>query len=213
MPSRKEPTHVYHFTHVDHLETIIEHGLLSDTTAQGRGLLSVEVGDLGIKDRRRQRPVPIPPQGAVADYVPFYFAPRSPMMYSIAQGNVSTYQGGTSRLIYVVTSLERLHELGKRPVLTDRNAALRYAAYREFDPDDMLDDGFVDWEVMQAQYWTEYDDGRERRMAECLVRDQVAWDAVVKIGAWSEPVALEAREVIEAAQSTVPVVVRPRWYF
>ena len=35
--------------------------------------------------------VPIGPGGAVSDYVLFYFAPRSPMMYAIHRGNVPTY--------------------------------------------------------------------------------------------------------------------------
>ena len=88
---RPTPTPVMHFTRVEHVVDMIEHGLLSDNEAQAEGLLQVEVGNTGIKDRRTRRVVTIPPGGTVADYVPFYYAPRSPMMFSIHCGNVPTY--------------------------------------------------------------------------------------------------------------------------
>jgi hypothetical protein len=213
LTSRATPTPVVHFTHVDHIVTLIEHGLLSDNSAQSAGVLSVEVGNAGIKDQRRRRAVPISPGGSVADYVPFYFAPRSPMMFAIAKGNVPTYDGGTARLVYLVSSLEQLIAAGTRPVLTDRNAALDYAAYREFELEDPLDDGFIDWEVMKAQYWLDHDDGRERRMAEALVYGGVPWSAILRIGAQNETVAEEVRAHLAAAGLTLQVKVVPRWYF
>jgi hypothetical protein len=204
---------VVHFTHVDHIATLIERGLLSDTSAQSAGVLSVEVGNVGIKDQRRGRPVPIGAGGSVADYVPFYFAPRSPMMYAIAKGNVPTYDGGTARLVYLVSSLEQLMSVGCSPVLTDRNAALDYAEYREFDPIDPLDDDFIDWDVMNAQYWGDHHDGRERRMAEALVYAHVPWEAITQIGVQNETVAREVRAALAAAGSTIRVNVVPSWYF
>lgn len=213
MTARKQPTHVTHFTHVDHLATVIEHGVLSDTAAHAERVLAVEVGDLGIKDRRRRRDVPVPPGGQVADYVPFYFATRSPMMFSISKGNVSSYQGGTARLIYLVTTLERLHESGHPIVLADRNAVYAYASFREFDPADLLDDDFIDWDIMRAKYWGDFPDGKERRMAEALVHDRVAWEAIIRIGAKSDVVADEVRRILALAGVSVPVDVRPQWYF
>lgn len=216
MTVRKQPTSVTHFTHVDHLATVIGHGLLSDTAAHAKGVLSVEVGNLGIKDQRRSREVPVAPGGAVGDYVPFYFAPRSPMMFAISKGNVPSYQGGTARLVYLVTTLERLHETGHSVVLTDRNAALSYSEYRAFDPSDRIDDDFIDWPLMGETYWNntpEEPQRMERRMAEALVHERVAWDVITKIGTQSEIVASEVRAALAAARSTVPVSVVPRWYF
>jgi hypothetical protein len=216
MIARKQPTPVAHFTHVDHLATVIEHGLLSDTAAHAVGVLTTEVGNLGIKDQRRQRAVPLPPGGVVADYAPFYFAPRSPMMFRIAKGGVDSYQGGTARLIYLVTTLERLHDLGLQPILTDRNAALRYAEYRAFDPTDLLDDDFIDWRLMGQKDWyntPEEPQRKERRMAEALVHERVTWDAITEIGTQSEIVATEVRAILAAARSSIPVIVRPHWYF
>lgn len=216
MTARRQPTPVVHFTHIDHLATVIEHGLLSDTSAQAAGVLTTEVGNVSIKDQRRQRPVPLPPGGVVADYVPFYFAPRSPMMFAISRGNVPSYQGGTTRLVYLLSTLERLHELGYHPVLTDRNAALHYADYRVFDPADPIDDEFIDWGLMTETYWNNTPDEpmrMERRMAEALVYEGVTWDAVTEIGTRSEIVATEVRAILASARSSTLVNVRPSWYY
>lgn len=216
MTARKRPTPVAHFTHVDHLVTVVRHGLLCDTAAHTAGVLTIEVGNLGIKNDRRQRAVPLPPGGTVGGYVPFYFAPRSPMMYSISRGNVPSYQDGTARLVYLLSTLERLHELGHRLVLTDRNAALAYAEYRVFDPADPIDDDFIDWGLMKERYWKNTLDEpqrRERRMAEALVHERVAWEAITEIGAHSEIVADEVGAILTDLGSSIPVNVRPEWYF
>jgi len=195
---------------------MVEQGLLSDTLARSAGVLTTEVGNLGIKDQRRQRTVPVPVGGVVADYIPFYFAPRSPMMYSISRGNVPSYQEGTATIIYLESTLERLHELGHNPVLTDRNAALHYAEYRTFDPVDLVDDDFIDWDLMAERYWsnTPNDPQRvERRMAEALAHERVSWDAILVVGSQNDIVAAKVRAILAAAGLSTPVRVRPEWYF
>ncbi len=88
MPS-PQPIWLYHFTRIEHLASIARDGLCCDMEAHQPGRLSVEVGHLDIKERRRRRPVPLAPGGVVADYAPFYFAPRSPMLYRINAGDVT----------------------------------------------------------------------------------------------------------------------------
>lgn len=211
---RPIPTPVVHFTRVEHVADIIARGLVSDNEAQAEGLLTVEIGNVGIKERRRRRTVPRPPHGTVADYVPFYFAPRSPMMYSIHCGNVPTYSHGCDRLVYLASTVERLISLGLDVLLTDRNAVLDFADFVDADAD--VPDDFIDWDLMKAQYWNntpDRPDRKERRMAECLVRPRVPWEAFESVVARSAPVAREVEAQTAAAASSPSVDVRPQWYF
>lgn len=214
MTARKRPTVITHFTHVRHLPTIFEHDLLSDTAARTNGLITAEVGELRIKEQRRHQPVPY--GGHVADYVPFYFAPRSPMMFSISRNNVPSYQGGTADLVYLVSTLEQLHESGRSLVITDRNAALNFAAFRAFDPQDSLDDGFIDWELMSAKYWGNTPDDQqrvERRAAEALAGDRVPLDSIIGLATQNDRVAEHVVELLKQHGSQLPVRVLPDWYF
>lgn len=76
---------LFHFTHVDNLPAVLEAGeLLADTELAQHGTLTCEAGHQSIKQRRRHKEVTCRPGGVVGDYVPFYFAARSPMMFTIA---------------------------------------------------------------------------------------------------------------------------------
>ncbi|TXK41478.1 DUF4433 domain-containing protein [Nonomuraea sp. C10] len=92
-----------HFTHVDNIEGITATGLVADNRQPAT---AVECAEPGIKERRRQQPVTIEPGGVVADYVPFYFAPRSPMLHRIHNDGVTGYCQGQRPLVYLVTRLE-----------------------------------------------------------------------------------------------------------
>ncbi len=210
---RPVPTRVVHFTHIGHLPGVVTHGLLSDTAAQARGLLTTEVGNRDIKERRRRRVVPVPPGGFVADYVPFYFAPRSPMMYAIDRGNVPEYAGGIDPLAYLVSTIERLQEAGCTLVTTDRNAVLGIATFRQGL--DGLDNG-VDWHLMEATWWNntvQEPDRMERRMAECLVHQVVPWEAFTQVRVRSDARRLEVEALLGPGIAPGPVLVAPDWYF
>jgi len=202
---------VLHFTHIDHCASVIANGLVCDTTARSSGLLSREAGNPNIKAGRRVRPVPIAPYGVVADYVPFYFAPRSPMMSAISHGKVPAFGTDATTLIYLVTDTKRLVDAGLTVLATDRNAKLKLAEFRPVADCETL----VDWALMRATMWANTDDDLERverRMAECLVHLHVPFDLITQIGTHSERHAQTVRDTLAAHGKSTPVHVRPRWY-
>ena len=104
---------------------------------------------------------------------PFYFAPRSPMMFKIWKGQVVGYSGGLDPIIYLVTSLQVLVAEVLTIVVTDGNAA---NAPTRFSANSADVDELVDWPLMRAAMWrnrADDPDRMRRRMAECLVRGRV----------------------------------------
>jgi hypothetical protein len=97
---------IVHFTHVRNLPGILAAGcLLADNRVDRRSALAVEAADLEIKSSRRAIRIGLAPFGCVADSVPFYFAPRSPMLYKLAKGGVPTYAEGQDPLVYLVSTV------------------------------------------------------------------------------------------------------------
>lgn len=211
--ARPLPTKVMHFTHMENLPSIVADGLVGDTAAQAPGVLKVEVGEPSIKEARRRRQVDIPPGGVVADYVPFYFAPYSPMMDAISHGKVAQYQDGCAPLVYLVTTVERLLELGLDVVVSDRNARLELAEFHGAVGDAW--DDVIDWSLMRSKYWgstLEEPDRKERRMAECLSRQTVPWDAFLEVVVSNAGWKSKAERAIADVGHGTPVSVRPGWY-
>ena len=96
-PPPRQPN-VYHITHVDNLPAIVDEGsLVCDREMIRRGGPAQAVGMSEIKRRRvEQLAVDCHPGTMVGDYVPFYFCPRSVMLYVIHMANHRelAYRGG-----------------------------------------------------------------------------------------------------------------------
>jgi ssDNA thymidine ADP-ribosyltransferase, DarT len=205
---------LFHFTHIDNLLSVVSSGLSCDSAVSAAGTDFVEVGNRDIKDRRRTRTVPISPGGVVADYVPFYFAARSPMLYAIHMGNVPTYSGGQDEVVYLVTSTTAVVEHRLPFVYTDRNAALTFARYSN----DIAElDSLVDWQLMEGQWFNNTNtepDRRERRMAELLVHEHVPWNAILGIAVRTAARAGQASAALASVGiDSLPVRTRADWYF
>jgi O-acetyl-ADP-ribose deacetylase (regulator of RNase III) len=103
------PRRIYHITHADNLSSILSNdGLLSDAEMIARGGPQVAVGMTRIKQRRLRLPVKCHPGDYVGEYVPFYFCPRSIMLYLLHMGNHPelSYRGGQGPILHLEADLE-----------------------------------------------------------------------------------------------------------
>jgi ssDNA thymidine ADP-ribosyltransferase DarT-like protein len=201
---------IYHFTDVANLEGILDAGALR---AHRRARCSVDIADATIKARRARIEVDCGAGGRVCDYVPFYFAPRSPMLFRIKSGGVDGVSSDQRRIIYLVSSTETIVEAGIDFVFTDGNAA---AAFTDFY-DDLGDLAtVVDWPLMAEKIWRntpEDNDRVRRRCAEFLVHGTVPLDVITKIGVLDRRCASEVEELVDASGWETPVHIRSGWYF
>jgi hypothetical protein len=84
------PAHpkIFHITHVDNLRSIVAAGVLrSDASMIAGGAPHAGIGMSPIKQRRLGLPVTGHANDHVGDYVPFYFCPRSIMLFVIHCAN------------------------------------------------------------------------------------------------------------------------------
>ena len=154
--------------------------------------------------------------------MPFYFAPRSPMMYVLWKGQVPTFQGDHCDLAYLVTDVGRVVDARLAFAISDRNAAKVLA---DFTNDvSVLGDltaaaprsTFIDWPLMKAKMWNNtLDDGErmERRMAEFLVHEEVPLDLITHVVVRDAARKATVERMFAEAGRTVNVVVRHDWYY
>src|SRR5437867_690498 len=76
---------IFRITHIRNVPWILDHGLhCANSDVQDPEFVSIGNPDLIVK--RAAREVPVPPNGTLGDYIPFYFTPLSPMLYNIKTG-------------------------------------------------------------------------------------------------------------------------------
>jgi hypothetical protein len=163
-----------------------------------------------IKERRLNRRVPVEPAGTVGDYVPFYFAPRSPMLFAISRGQIENFTEGQTPIVYLCSSVEAVEKAGLSWVFTEGHADMRFTDF--FDDLKYLDK--VDWSLMSKTYWhdtNEDPDRKRRRQAEFLVHDFFPWVLVSYVGVYDRSIAEKVSEIIKGGSPEVGV--QRGWYY
>ena len=207
-----KPTPIYHITAIDNVEAILrDGGLYANSVMQANGLAYTNIAYDSIQDRRRKKRVPVKPFGTLHDYVPFYFAPRSPMLYTINQGNVPGYSGQKS-IVHFVSTIEAVDGL-KPWVFTDGHGIMSYTSYYN----DLNDLNEIDWDVMNSKIWndtSEFPDRLRRRQAEFLVYKFFPLNLIQGIGVFNSNIADKVRTIFSnECGYNIPIGVRSQWYY
>lgn len=204
------PTPIYHITHIENLDRILSRGGLVCNAARPN---YVNIANAGIQGRRAAKVVPCGPGGVLHDYVPFYFGPRSPMLYAIHCNVVEGYSRGQDPIIHLVSSVKGVIDSGQRFVFSDGHAAMEMSAFYTHWSNHRTE---IDWALMTATYWNdtlEYPDRKRRRQAEFLVHRRLPIELVYEIGVRTQANAVAVRRVLAAHDREITVVVRPNWYY
>lgn len=206
-------TAIYHITHVENLPTIIQRGrLLCPVFLVEQNLSHLNIAHQNIQSRRVQKKVPLAPFGVLHDYVPFYFAPRSPMLYTINRGNVEGYSDGQTPIIHLVTSAEVVAD-EKRPfVFTDGHAIIAISKFYN----DLGNLDQIDWKLMKAKYWRDTDedgDRLRRRNAEFLIYHFLPWTLIHEIGVINKTIGEKVEDMLSEQPHRPLVKIRGEWYY
>lgn len=211
---------VYHILHVDRIQSVIgSGGLLSDAVLSANQLPGTVIGMNSIKQRRLyELQLSNHPQLFVGQCVPFYFCPRSIMLYLIhcANHDELAYKGGQGPIIHLEGNL---HEAvawadaqNRRWAFTLSNAGARYFE----DRCSLGDLGEIDWAAVTANHWSGVNVSRqvkEGKQAEFLIEQFFPWQLVKRIGVHSRAVAQQVSNILQHAQHRPTIEIRPDWYY
>ena len=207
---------IYHITHVDNLPRILSDGaLVSDRAMIECGGPLQAIGMSSIKRRRvEELEVPCHPGTKVGDYVPFYFCPRSVMLYVIHRANHPelTYGGGQHPILHLEADLRTViawaEENERRWAFSLSNAGAYYTEFRS-----NLDElGDLDWRAIAATDFRDRD-VMERKQAEFLLHATFPFQLVERIGVHSETIRAPLAAELARRGHPAPVEVRREWYY
>lgn len=213
---------IYHITHVDNLLAIIANGgLFSDAAMIARGGPSAAIGMNSIKQRRLSLPVRCHPGLSVGDCVPFYFCPRSIMLFVINCANHPelAYRGGQGPIVHLEADLYAVVQWAnaqqRQWAFTLSNAGAGYAQFRNT----LNDLGHIDWDAVAStnfsngSYTPSGNQVKEGKQAEFLLYGDFPWVLVRRIGVASPAIAVKVQAAVASAAHKPNVTVQPTWYF
>ena len=204
---------IYHIVHVDRLASIVADGYLwSDAEVQERKVEGTTIGMNSIKQRRLTNQLSSQKGLRVGDCVPFYFCPRSVMLYVISKGNHTEleYKGGQSPIVHLeadmFATVEWAKSSGKRWAFTSSNAG----SYVFHDSNDLTQLSKIDWAAVCARYWVEC---QFEKQAEFLIEHSFPWKLVSRIGVHSALIRDKVSAIVQASNHRPPVQVMRGWYY
>lgn len=204
---------IFHICHVDRLASIVAAGgLLSDAAVVQAAAPGTVIGMNHIKQRRLQElRLNSHPGLFVGQCVPFYFCPRSVMLFLIHRQNADlAYKGGQGPIIHLEADLHATvawaNAQPRRWAFTLSNAGSRYFEDRA----DLARLGDVDWDAVAARNWSAC---REAKQAEFLLEHSFPWHLVERIGVLSQPIATQVAQTLPVGGHRPPVQILPAWYY
>lgn len=205
---------IYHITHVDNLPAIVAAGgLLSDARMIGKGGPKAPIGISRIKRRRIEEiEVYCHPGTMVGDYVPFYFCPRSVMLYKIYRGDDPelTHHGGQEEIVHLESDMHEVvrwaEEHGKPWAFSLSNAAAYHVEFHN----ELSQLNQINWEAVAARQWQAV---AQAKQAEFLVHGFFPWELVTRIGVVASSIQQRVARALQGAAHRPPVEVMTDWYY
>ncbi len=207
---------IYHITHIDNLLSIATgEGLVSDAQRLARHLSCSLVGMSTIKQRRlKEIKVPCHSGTTVGQYVPFYFCPRSIMLYILYKGNhpEMTYRGGQDPIVHLQADFHQVITWADAHAVpwafSSGNAGSHLARFYN-DPAQLSE---INWDAVSA---TDFRDAqiKEGKQAEFLMFDVFPWTLIEKVGTMNEIVLEQVHSALVGIDHQPAIAIEPDWYF
>ena len=205
---------IYHIVHMDRLPSIVADACLwCDAAVVQQAAAGTTIGMAVIKQRRLEElTLSSHPALHVGDCVPFYFCPRSVMLYLIYQSNHPDliYRGGQGPIVHLEADLQSVvdwaNQNNRRWAFSLSNAGSRFFE----DRCDLANLGEIDWDAVQATNWRQCKEGKQ---AEFLLEQSFPWHLVERIGVSSRAVYQQVANALPANGHRPPVEIRSDWYY
>lgn len=159
----------YRITHINNIPNIMQVGIVSDTSSNANPNY-ISIGDPTAIETRRKKL--LSDGSRIGDYIPFYFGPRTPMLYVIQKGYNGVKKQRPEDIVYCVIELSDIIRDNIDCVFTDGHALEKFSITY---PKECLKqiDQLLSWDILYTKNWKDEWDVRRRKQAELLLREDL----------------------------------------
>ena len=189
-------TDAFYLAPLGNLDSILTNGVLPQTEVNRQGLMHSDISEHTVQVRRDHRDLRSGGTSShgLHDFVPLYFARRTPMS--------SRRRDHNSDLCILVIDIAKACHTADELLFSDGNAGAHNSEIYS-DPAELEEN--LPLQIIRASYWPEFPDGRLRRQAELLVHPTVPTPAIGLIQVVNTPNQERVKAAIRRAQANQPV--------
>lgn len=208
----QQKTYCYRITHINNLSLLLQNGIINKHHPKANNNY-IDIGNPEIIDVRSTVPVRIGNYGMIGDYVPFYFTPKSIMLFNIITGYWHPKVPRRSRgEILVIRCL--ISDLAALPQWFFTNGQANDMASDHYNNLKNLEE--IDWHSIQNSNFSKSDgdyDRQRRYQAEFLVHRQVPLASVESLNVYNGQAANIVNQVLIQNSINLAVNIQPQYFF
>lgn len=188
---------LFYLSLIDNLASILNFGIIPKNRAPTSHRSFAEES---VQERRHQRTIELSDRShaSVHDCVPLYFTPRTPTLYARRQLQPNMF--------FIDVSSEVLCDESVQFAFSDGNAGANATHFYR----NLKDLDKIPFDVVQAEYWTDFPDGSRRRCSEFLVSPSVPPDYFRRIVVIDRTSFDRCASIV---RERIPIAIEPAYFF
>lgn len=162
--------YAFRITHIENIPHILNYGIVTSDSPNRNGNF-VPIGDSKIIDIRKER---VNKKFNLSNYIPFYFGPRSPMLYVIQHGYNGVPKTDPDKIIYCVIRIDDLIRDNINCIFTDGHALSALTSF--FDKNQLGNiNNIINYDDVYSSRWDKETDIdlKRRKEAELLIENDL----------------------------------------
>jgi hypothetical protein len=208
----QEKKYCYRITHINNLSLLLQNGIVNKHHLNADNNF-IEIGNPEIIDVRSTTPVKINNYGMIGDYIPFYFTPKSIMLYNIITGywHPKVLKRNRSEIIVIrclITDLSTLPQW----FFTDGQGNDMASSHNN----SLTKLGIIDWQSIQNSNFTKNDgdyDRPRRYQAEFLVHQQVPLASIESLNVYNLETANIVSNILTQNNINLALNIQSKYFF
>ena len=200
--------YLFRMTHIENIPHILKYGITHpESEFANRGYIGI--GDQTIIETRKDKV--LIDDMKIGDFIPFYFAYRTPMLYVIQNGFNGLDKILPSNIVYCVTSIEKIIESKNDYLFTDGHPLNRLTTIHTKDEIEDLYE-IIDKKAIKSIQWSDENDLdlKRRKEAEFLLLGDLGIDSVVGFVVYDEKA---KNKMIDFGVQESKIAIRKDYYY
>ncbi|HBB01206.1 MAG TPA: hypothetical protein DCZ19_09085 [Porphyromonadaceae bacterium] len=208
----EQKRYCYRITHINNLPLLLQNGIVNKHHPNASKHF-MEIGNPEIIDVRRAKPVRISNYGIIGDYVPFYFTPKSIMLFNIITGyhHPIVPKRNKNEILVIRCLIEVLANLPKWFFTDGQGNDMISNHYNNLA--DLIQ---IDWDCIQQSNFSKNDgdyDRPRRYQAEFLVYNEVPLEYIESLNVYDQITADRVNNLLNKNNINLTVNVQPQYFF